>query len=157
MKDIFAQLITALQYTHAQGFAHRDIKLENILIDSKGEILLTDWSLCTRWKPGQMHKDYVGSSAYMSPEVMDGKPYEVRCFVVSLARFSLARSSLALSSRSRSSLTWSLVCCFSLLPLLPFLLFMFPSRVLSSISGVQESYSTRCSSTFYPLNHPPLK
>lgn len=76
MKDIFAQLISALQYTHAQGFAHRDIKLENILIDSKGEILLTDWSLCTKWKPGQMHKDYVGSSAYMSPEVMDGKPYE---------------------------------------------------------------------------------
>jgi serine/threonine protein kinase len=76
VKDIFAQLISALQYTHAQGFAHRDIKLENILIDSKGEILLTDWSLCTKWKPGQMHKEYVGSSAYMSPEVMDGKPYE---------------------------------------------------------------------------------
>ena len=46
-----AELICAVSSVHEMGFVHRDIKPDNILIDEKGHIKLTDFGLCTgfRW------------------------------------------------------------------------------------------------------------
>jgi serine/threonine protein kinase len=35
--------INALEFLHGKGIAHRDVKLENILLDSRGPIKLTDF------------------------------------------------------------------------------------------------------------------
>jgi len=78
-RDIFKQLVSALGYTHQMGIAHRDIKLENILMDKNGQIRLIDFGLCDSVfdSNGKMRLclESVGSPAYIAPEVLSGKPY----------------------------------------------------------------------------------
>ncbi len=42
----FVQLVNAVSYLHSQGIAHRDLKLENILIGARGELKIGDFGFC---------------------------------------------------------------------------------------------------------------
>lgn len=44
-RPIFRSLIKVIAYIHSMGFAHRDLKLENILLDKKGNVKLIDFGL----------------------------------------------------------------------------------------------------------------
>jgi len=78
-RDIFKQLLSALSYSHKTGIVHRDIKLENILMDKNGKIRLIDFGLCDTAldsdRKVRLCQDSVGSPAYIAPEIMTAKPY----------------------------------------------------------------------------------
>lgn len=73
---IMLQIIDALQYCHSNHIIHRDMKLENILIDSNMNIKLTDFGLCAIKDKNFIHlKDAVGTARYTSPELLQGDGY----------------------------------------------------------------------------------
>ncbi|CAD8194966.1 unnamed protein product [Paramecium octaurelia] len=62
-------VILALEYLHNQNVIHRDVKPENIVLDSKGYARLTDLGIARIWRP-ENSSDNSGTPGYMAPEVM---------------------------------------------------------------------------------------
>ena len=74
-KFLFRQVIVGLGYLHKKNIIHRDIKLENILIDNEGIIKIADFGISKEIKPGTFIKErhMCGTPAYMSPEMIREK------------------------------------------------------------------------------------
>jgi len=77
VKNLFRQLINAICFIHSQGIYHRDIKLENLLLDEELErIYLIDFGYCGLSSNGStMFCDPVGSPLYLCPEKIRNLPY----------------------------------------------------------------------------------
>lgn len=70
-----AEIILALEQLHKLGIIYRDIKLENILLDSSGHIVLTDFGLSKEFAPQETDRrsySFCGTIEYMAPEVVRG-------------------------------------------------------------------------------------
>jgi len=74
-REIFTQLVNALEYTHNQNIIHRDIKLENILISEDNQVIIGDWGFADYWSIGKKIKCKWGSLFYAAPEVFLGVEY----------------------------------------------------------------------------------
>lgn len=64
---LFGQMISAIYHVHKNNISHRDIKLENFVIDTKNNVKLIDFGLSAK---GQVFTDKVGSDLYMAPEIL---------------------------------------------------------------------------------------
>lgn len=129
-KRICSQLIAALAYCHQQGVVHRDLKLENVLLDVHGNAKLADWGFGRFFSVDSSSriKEWCGSPPYAAPEIFLGRPYIGPSIDIWYVPLSLACSlSLALSlarALSRSSLVlwdslppsnfqgWLFILCF---------------------------------------------
>ncbi|XP_045781296.1 ribosomal protein S6 kinase alpha-5-like isoform X2 [Maniola jurtina] len=66
-----AEIILALEQLHKLGIIYRDIKLENILLDAEGHIVLTDFGLSKEFCGGESRAySFCGTIEYMAPEVV---------------------------------------------------------------------------------------
>jgi serine/threonine protein kinase len=70
-KFLFRQIIQGIKYIHSNKIVHRDIKLENILIDLNNNIKICDFGIGKILeKKNQILHDQCGTPMYMAPEIL---------------------------------------------------------------------------------------
>jgi len=74
-RSMITQILNGLSHIHANNIAHRDIKLENLLIDTKGRVYVIDLGLCAFVEDGKLCRDWCGSDNYLAPEIVRRIPY----------------------------------------------------------------------------------
>eukprot|EP01084_Bolivina_argentea_P147063 257355_1 len=79
---IVLRIVNAIRYCHDHGIAHRDLKLENVLLEYKSvdsPVKLVDFGLSVDMKDSLLAFDVVGTWLYMPPEVIGGSHIPAPC------------------------------------------------------------------------------
>ncbi|TVU49183.1 hypothetical protein EJB05_00481 [Eragrostis curvula] len=82
--QIALDLARGLSYLHSKKIVHRDVKTENMLLDTQRNLKIADFGVAR--VEAQNPKDMTGATGtlgYMAPEVLEGKPYNRKCDVYS--------------------------------------------------------------------------
>ncbi|MBI2200486.1 MAG: protein kinase [Armatimonadetes bacterium] len=74
--EIAAQVCEALEYAHAHGIIHRDIKPQNILLTKDGQVKVTDFGIARAMSSATITQTgtVLGSVQYLAPEQARGSP-----------------------------------------------------------------------------------
>ncbi|XP_004617475.1 serine/threonine-protein kinase 32B [Sorex araneus] len=158
VKLYICELALALEYLQQYHIIHRDIKPDNILLDERGHVHVTDFNIATVVKGSEKASSMAGTKPYMAPEVfqvyVDGGPgysYPVDWWSLGVTAYELLRGwrpyeihsatpvdeilHMFRAERVRYSSTW----CKGMVALLKKLLAKDPESRLSSLGDVQSA------------------
>ena len=84
--SISVQILEALRFAHRRDVIHRDIKPQNIIIDSDGRVKVTDFGIARAGSASTMTEagSILGTAHYLSPEQAQGQPVEAASDLYSL-------------------------------------------------------------------------
>ena len=69
-RQLFGQITDAVNYCHRKGIIHRDLKLQNILLDENRNIKIIDFGFAVQVQPTTKLAMYCGTPNYMAPEII---------------------------------------------------------------------------------------
>ena len=75
-KFVFKQIMEGIAYLHQNKVAHRDIKLDNILLDGHGNIKIGDFGVSKRIDENEVLFEQCGTPAYIAPEIVKDMGYK---------------------------------------------------------------------------------
>jgi serine/threonine protein kinase len=67
----------ALGELHSKGIMHRDLKLENIMVDDRGYLKLIDYGLAKTVNDDELAMSYCGTPEYLAPEMVDSTGHDM--------------------------------------------------------------------------------
>ncbi len=74
-RRIYRQIVSAIEYCHNLHVIHRDLKAENLLLDSNMNVKSAESGCSNQFSPGQRLNTWCGSPPYAAPELFQGKEY----------------------------------------------------------------------------------
>lgn len=77
-RRLLGQLCLAVAYVHDAGIVHRDIKLENVLLDERCNVKLADFGFVSQFDDDELLNTYCGTTGYAAPEMILGERYRGR-------------------------------------------------------------------------------
>lgn len=73
--SVMKPLLEAIAHCHRTGVAHRDIKPDNVMFDSRQRLKLADFGSAEWFGEGRGMRGVVGTPYYVAPEVLSGREY----------------------------------------------------------------------------------
>ncbi|WFC99034.1 hypothetical protein MYAM1_001769 [Malassezia yamatoensis] len=110
-RDFFGQLCLAVAYIHGRGIVHRDLKLENILLDADNRIKLSDFGFTREYEPHQFLRTRCGTTAYAAPEMLSGSRYlgpEVDIWSLGVILYVLLCGFLPFDDDNEATMQWKI-------------------------------------------------
>ena len=115
-RTYFHQLINAIHHCHKMNIIHRDVKLENLLLDSHFNLKLADFGLATQISPNSdntamLDEFNVGTKGYQAPEILECKLYNYACdiFSASIVLFIMLSGYIPFEEAKISDKVYSLI------------------------------------------------
>ncbi len=102
--EVARQLCSALAAVHEQGLLHRDLKPQNVMLDGRGKVRLTDFGLASG--ADETVDANAGTVAYMAPEQLAGREVSVQSdlFALGLVLYEMSTGKKAFAASSRAEL-----------------------------------------------------
>mmetsp|Transcript_67699 Transcript_67699/g.151611 ORF Transcript_67699/g.151611 Transcript_67699/m.151611 type:complete len:473 (-) Transcript_67699:127-1545(-) len=101
-RHFFKQIVRAVHYVHSKKIVHRDLKLENILLDSQNRCKIVDFGLSDYVSSKERTVTDAGTEAYLAPEVYNGNsgdsdPYKIDVWSLGVILYALSHGRLPFS------------------------------------------------------------
>ena len=135
---IFSRIVSAVGYIHERGIIHRDIKPNNVKVDSRGEVKLLDFGISKASFSENLTRQgtFIGTEQYLSPEQLQGKPATVQSDIWALGAllYEMATGRAAFEATSWGELYKKIIAVS----------YESPSELVPSIPERLEAIISRC-------------